>query len=190
MATHNRHKAEEIQAILPAGYILLTLTDIGYHEAIEETGFTFEENAAIKAGVIYDYCGKPTLADDSGLEVDALDGAPGVYSARYAGEGAGDAANNAKLLDALREVEEHERKAQFVCVLAYRAEGITRFFKGTVKGTIQQSHMGDGGFGYDPLFVPEGHEISFAQMASAEKNAISHRRRALEKWLEYMEDAN
>ncbi|MCW3491387.1 XTP/dITP diphosphatase [Dethiobacter alkaliphilus] len=149
---------------------------------IEETGSTFRENAALKAETVARLTGEWALADDSGLEVDALGGEPGVYSARYAGEGQGDAANNKKLLDKLADVPEEKRTARFRAVIAIARPGKdTQFAEGAVEGIITFSLQGSGGFGYDPLFLVPHTGKTFAQMAAEEKNRISHRARAMEQ---------
>jgi len=147
---------------------------------VEETGTTFEENSYIKAEAIMKATGLPAIADDSGLETDALDGAPGVYSARFSGENASDESNNEKLLNLLRDIPDENRGARFVSVvtLCY-PDGKTLVARGECPGTINRAPAGDGGFGYDPLFVPEGFEKTYAQITAEEKNAISHRANAL-----------
>ena len=182
-ATHNPNKVREIREILASygldGFRVLSLSDIGYTADIPETGETFAENAWLKADAI----AKPGIyvaADDSGLEVDALDGAPGVYSARYAGVEQDDAANNKKLLSALADVPEQRRTARFTCVVALQTpEGERHIFRGECRGHIAQKAMGQGGFGYDPLFVPEGADRCFALYTPEEKNAVSHRGQAI-----------
>ena len=141
---------------------------------IEETGATFEENALLKARTICKLTGLPALADDSGICVDALGGAPGLYSARYSGKG--DAANNQKLLHELRDVPDEKRGAYFICVAAFvRPDGFEKTMEGRFYGSILHQPIGDGGFGYDPLFKPKGMELSSAQLSAAQKDAISHR---------------
>jgi XTP/dITP diphosphohydrolase len=154
---------------------------------VEETGATFEENAALKAETIAGFLQVPVLADDSGLEIDALEGRPGVYSARYAGEAKSDQANMDKVLEELQDVPTAERTARFVCVLAVSQPGKETFYaRGHVEGVITEAPQGEHGFGYDPVFQPEGYEKTMAQLEPAEKNQISHRKQAmvhLEKWL-------
>ena len=184
MATHNGNKLREIRALLDGNGLsditLLTLSDIGYNQEIEETGTTFSENAYIKASVPA-RLGYYGLADDSGLEVDYLLGAPGVYSARFAGEPCNDAANNEKLLEELEEVPESLRTARYVSVISFvspvsPAESFS--VSGKCEGLILEEYRGEGGFGYDPLFyVPELHK-TFAQVTMEEKNAVSHRGKA------------
>ena len=180
IATNNPHKSDEIVAMLAEfpGVRVLTLRDLAEQppEPVED-GATLEENAYIKAREIHDATGLPTLADDTGLEVDALGGAPGVYSARYAGEGATYADNCAKLVAELEGKE--NRRARFRTVMCFVDGARTLFAEGSVEGHIVPVGRGAGGFGYDPIFVPEGSPKTFAEMESAEKNAISHRGRAL-----------
>jgi XTP/dITP diphosphohydrolase len=145
---------------------------------IEETGTTFEENSLLKARTISKLTGLPALADDSGICVDALGGAPGLYSARYSGQG--DAANNAKLLDALKDVADADRTAYFICVAAFvRPDGFEHIEEGRFHGKIAHQVVGSGGFGYDPLFVPDGLNCTSAELSAAEKDAISHRGKAM-----------
>lgn len=205
IATRNAHKVGEIQALLGAGRRCQTLTEFPAAPAVVEDADTFAGNAAKKATelarwltttngshrVLPDY----VLADDSGLEVDALNGAPGVHSARFAALDSGavgnstDAANNTKLLHLLREVPAEKRTARFRCVIALiklggKADGDgmpPQFFDGACEGRIEFAPRGQGGFGYDPLFVPVGYDVSFAELGEAVKNQISHRARALEK---------
>ena len=185
----NLNKARELATLLEGlPWKVLSLRDFPDVEAPEETGVTFAENAALKARYYAEKFQVACVADDSGLEVDALDGAPGVYSARYAGEQGNDQANIEKLLDALEETPWHERTARFVCCAAYVAPGEELHTEeGEVRGHIAVSPFGDNGFGYDPLFVPEGFEATFAEMEPVEKHEISHRGRAFQKmraWLE------
>jgi XTP/dITP diphosphohydrolase len=196
LATRNRHKAREIAAVL--GREVLTLDDVGFQGEVEEAGATFEENARLKARAAAGFLrrgeGGPALvvADDSGLEVDALGGAPGVLSARYAGSPCDDAANNAKVIEGLRGVPVSRRGAQFRCALAVEfaggpRDGEGRAFEGVVRGRLGFRPKGKRGFGYDPLFFPDGHARTTAEMTAREKNAISHRGaavRALREWIE------
>lgn len=148
---------------------------------VQEDGSSFEENAAKKARVTAAATGLITLADDSGLEVDALNGQPGIYSARFAGEQGDDAANNAKLLGLMESVQDEDRTARFVCVIALsNPKGCVQTVRGTCQGRIGRDLQGEGGFGYDPLFIPAGYDKTFAQLEASEKNRISHRARALE----------
>lgn len=181
VATKNRKKADEIRRILQGSLIsVLTLDDFpGCPEVIED-GQTFEANAVKKAVAVARYTGQMALSDDSGLEVDALGGAPGVFSARYAGEEADDRRNLAKLLDDMRFVRDGERRAKFVCCIALASpDGAARTFVGTVAGTLVRDPRGARGFGYDPIFSPIGETRTFAEMGEEEKDAISHRGKAL-----------
>ncbi|MBF0262547.1 MAG: XTP/dITP diphosphatase [Magnetococcales bacterium] len=181
IATRNRKKMEEIRRILTLPENdPFSLDDFpGCPEVIED-GMTFTENADKKALAVARFTGLPALADDSGLVVDGLDGAPGVYSARYAGDEATDAQNVAKLLDALAARPQASRSARFECVLALAdPNGQTAHFTGTVEGRIADHPMGHNGFGYDPIFIPVGHDLTFALMPAADKDAMSHRGRAL-----------
>jgi XTP/dITP diphosphohydrolase len=192
IATHNSHKTAEMRDILGDLFSEIEdLTSLPDMTPPEETGTTFAENAVIKA--LAASMIRPTrfiLADDSGLEVDALGGAPGVYSARYAGPAATDADNRAKLLQELGGVPVEARTARFRCSLAIARSGtVLAQFDGTVEGLIASAVTGAGGFGYDPIFCPEGHTESFGQLPSTVKNALSHRGRALEKFREWVERA-
>ena len=176
VASNNKGKIREFKQILQ-GYELLSLADCNINIDIEENGTTFEENAIIKAKAIYALTGCATIADDSGLMVDALDGAPGVYSARYAGEGHNDKANNEKLLKEL--AGKTNRSAKFVSAIAYCDKNKTVVGLGEVKGVIMDKPQGDGGFGYDPLFFSVELNKGFGQATADEKNSVSHRARAL-----------
>ena len=179
LATLNAHKLEEIRSILQGMPIeLRSLTDYPAIGEIAETGVTFAENALIKARAVYAHTGVLTLSDDSGLEVDALNGRPGVYSARYAGPGKSTVANNALLLRELTDVARAGRGAQFRCVVAIAGPSYEKTVEGVVRGRIAISLQGTGGFGYDPLFVPEGYTQTFAKLGAVKKNRISHRGRA------------
>lgn len=183
LATRNKKKVEEIRRILREEEMtLLTLDSFPSCPEVEEDADSFEGNARKKALAVVQCTGKAAAADDSGLEVDALGGAPGVLSARYAGAGADDGANRGKLLRALEPVPAEKRGARFVCciVLAFPG-GECVSFSGTVEGTIGREEKGGKGFGYDPLFYPAGHSRTFAEMEPEEKDALSHRKRALEK---------
>jgi len=183
-ATNNQHKLEEVADKLKGKIELLTLDDIGCNDDIEETGSTFEENASIKSRYIFDeYC-LNCFGDDSGLEVEALNGEPGIYSARYAGEYGNHSANIDKLLHKLKDVE--NRKARFITVISLMWNGAEHFFEGTVEGTIRHERAGTGGFGYDPVFQPDGFNITFAEMSLEEKNKLSHRAKAVEKLVEFL----
>ncbi len=180
LATKNRHKVEEFQRILsPLGWQLLPQDAVCPELEIEETGATFAENARLKALGIYRATGLPAIADDSGLCVDALGGAPGVYSARYAGEQHDSAANNAKLLQAMQNIPQEQRTARFVCSICvvFSPQDIVTC-EGCCEGTISYRLHGENGFGYDPLFMVG--EKSFAELSGSQKDAISHRGRALQ----------
>ncbi|MBQ2434812.1 MAG: non-canonical purine NTP diphosphatase [Bacteroidaceae bacterium] len=181
-ATNNAHKLEEVAAILGENYEVLSLREIGCHDDIPETADTFSGNAIQKAQYIKEHYGYDCFADDSGLEVDVLGGAPGVFSARYSGGGS--EANMDKLLHNL--TEKSERGAQFRTVIALLVGEETHLFEGVVRGTITHERRGEGGFGYDPIFVPEGYDLTFAQLGSEIKNRISHRAKAVEKLAEYL----
>lgn len=177
LATNNEHKLSEIRRILGDSYQVLGLADIGCHEDIPETADTLAGNAEIKARYVKEHYGYDCISDDTGLLVDALDGAPGVYSARYAGPGHDSAANMRKLLAQLEGAD--NRRAHFSTVMALLRGDDLRFFEGRVDGTIATEPHGDGGFGYDPVFVPdETAPLTFAQVDADTKNAISHRGRA------------
>lgn len=179
VATNNAHKLEEIAAILGDEMELLSLKDIHCDADIPETADTLEGNARQKAMYIYENYGMDCFADDTGLEVEALNGAPGIYSARYAGDGHDSEANMQKLLHELEDKE--NRKAQFRTAICLILEGKEYLFEGIVKGEIIKEKRGGAGFGYDPIFVPEGHELTFAELGNDIKNTISHRARAVEK---------
>ena len=182
VATNNAHKLEEVAAMLGENYEVLSLREIGCHDDIPETADTFAGNAIQKVRYVKEHYGYDCFADDSGLEVDALDGAPGVYSARYSGGGS--EANMDKLLQNL--TDENERGAQFRTVIALLIGEELRFFEGVVRGTIIRDRRGEGGFGYDPIFVPDGYDRTFAELGSEVKNRISHRAKAVEKLAEYL----
>jgi len=176
-ATNNQHKVNEIVQILGSSLKVLKLSDIGFYEDIPETGTTLQENASIKSHAIFDRFGLDCFSDDTGLEVDALDGAPGVYSARYAGEGCSYHDNVVKLLKELG--NSTNRRARFRTVISLILDKKEYFFEGTVEGEIMHSGRGEGGFGYDPVFQPLGYDKTFAEMGEDEKNAISHRGKAV-----------
>lgn len=184
-ATHNENKADEIRNLLPEGLQLQTLNDLDIKEEIPETGSTLDENALIKARFIYENFGKACFSDDTGLEVESLNGEPGVYSARYAGLEKSAEANMKKLLEKL--ADETNRQAQFRTSLAYINEsGKELLFEGIVEGEISHEKQGEKGFGYDPIFIPSGYDLSFAQMTQSAKNKISHRARAIAKFLQHL----
>ena len=184
IATHNQHKKEEIQQILGDKFTVTSLTDYDIHDEIVEDGDTFHANALIKAQYCFDTTGKPSLGDDSGLVVGALDGRPGIYSARYAGDH-DFAKNMAKVLEELEQVE--NRKAYFVTVMCLVDETGVNYFEGRVYGILTKEIRGEKGFGYDPIFIPDNYEITFAEMKAEDKNKISHRKKAIEQFLEFME---
>ncbi len=187
LATNNRHKAEEISSILDSSKydLLLQNEAIGGIYEVEEIGNSLEENAYLKAIQIYNICQTPTIADDTGLEISALEGAPGVHSARYAGEHGNDKANREKVLDELK--DNSNRAAQFRTVLCFHDGVRTLFGEGICKGQILHNEIGEGGFGYDSIFVAEGQTLSFAEMSPIAKNEISHRRLAINSLLEIFE---
>ena len=183
-ATNNAHKLAEVQAVLGDAYTLVTPRDCGVTEEIPEEQETLEGNASQKAHYLHDRTGLDCFADDTGLEVEALGGAPGVHSARYATDGHDFAANNRLLLKNLERVE--NRRARFRTVISLIIGGEEHLFEGIVEGRILDHETGHEGFGFDPLFVPDGCERSFAEMSAEEKNAVSHRGRAVRKlaaWL-------
>ena len=185
-ASHNQKKAEEIRSILPEGLTLLTLQDLQLEEEIPENEPTIEGNSAFKAQWVYAHFGLPCFADDTGLEVRALNGEPGVHSARYAGAQRSDQANMDKLLQALE--GQHDRSAQFKTVITYCDGNQTLQITGIVKGSIGMHKKGTEGFGYDPLFMPEDVGKTFAQMTLIEKNQYSHRARATALFLEFLQE--
>lgn len=183
-ATQNQNKVNELRKKMPSSIEILSLKDIGFNDDIEETGNTIEANAILKAKFIFNKFGKACIADDTGLEVDALNGEPGVYSARYAGAEKSDQANMAKLLFNLKDVS--NRAAQFKSVIAYCDGKSTFLFEGIVRGKIENEQIGNGGFGYDPIFIPANYTKTFAQMTMEEKNTISHRGIAVTKFLDFI----
>jgi XTP/dITP diphosphohydrolase len=185
-ATNNKHKLQEVRDIVGDRVEVLSLSDINCNDDIPETADTLQGNALIKARYIYEKYGVDCFADDTGLEVEALDGAPGVYSARYAGEECDSEANMKKLLHNL--TDKNNRNAQFRTVIALIINGEERLFNGIVKGVIATKKMGTSGFGYDPIFIPEGFSESFAQMDASMKNSISHRYRATEELSKFLKE--
>ena len=183
-ATNNAHKLGEVQTLLGDAFELVTLRECGITEDIPETADTLEGNALQKARYVYEKTGMDCFADDTGLEVDALGGAPGVHSARYATDGHDFAANNRLLLKNLEGIT--DRTARFRTVIALILDGVEYTFEGRVEGTIATAESGSEGFGYDPLFVPSGEIITFAQMSAEAKNAISHRGRAVAKLVNFL----
>lgn len=186
-ATHNRHKVSEVQAMLPAGIHVRSLSDLGCDEDIPETADTLQGNALQKAQFVHERYNCNCFADDTGLEIDALDGRPGVYSARYAGEGCSFDDNVRKVLAELENVPLAQRTARFRTVVALILDGRTYFFEGKVEGLMTLERHGVEGFGYDPIFLPEGYGQTFAEMDASEKNRISHRGRAMAKMVGFLE---
>lgn len=179
-ATHNAHKADEVKAIVGNLFEVKNLSDINFFDEIPETGNTFKENAFQKVKYLHDKLNCNCFADDSGLSVDALNGAPGILSARYAGEPSNSQRNTEKLLNTLKNIS--NRKAQFTCVIAVILDGQTHFFEGIIRGTITEYPQGEGGFGYDPIFIPDGYDKTFAELPAEIKNKISHRAIAMQKF--------
>ncbi len=190
IASRNKGKIKEFRSLFqPLQIEVLSLDDLGESvPEIEETGSTFAENAQIKAETVAQLLKKPVIADDSGLVVDALDGRPGVYSARYAGEPTDDIKNYEKVLQEMKDLATIDRSARFVAVLALaRPNKETLFFQGTCEGKIAFKPEGSYGFGYDPIFIPDGYDRTMAQLTEEEKNAISHRGKALQKLETYLQ---
>lgn len=183
-ATNNKHKLEEIRRITHDQLQILSLSDIDCHEEIDETGATLEENALIKARYVKEHYGYDCFADDTGLEVEALNGAPGVYSARYAGDGCHAEDNMQKLLSVMHDVE--NRHARFRTVMALLINGEEHLFEGVISGSIMEEKRGGSGFGYDPVFTPEGHHQTFSELGDDIKNRISHRALATEKLIAFL----
>lgn len=183
-ASNNKNKINEISQQLPKTIEVVSLADIGCTEDIPETGQTIESNASIKANYVTEKYGLPCFADDTGLEVEALDGEPGVYSARYAGEDKNDNKNMALVLAKLD--QESNRKARFKTVIALNINNEKHLFTGIVNGNITQEKIGTNGFGYDPIFAPEGFAETFAQMTIEQKNEISHRGKAVKQLVKYL----
>ncbi|MED5362557.1 MAG: RdgB/HAM1 family non-canonical purine NTP pyrophosphatase [Bacteroidota bacterium] len=184
LATHNEHKAEEFKQILPQ-FSVQTLADLNYYQEIFETAPDLEGNSFLKADTIFKQYGHLVVSDDSGLEVQELNGAPGVYSARYAGEQKNDQKNTEKLLHELKGIT--NRNAQFRTVITLMSSNNTLQFEGIVEGAIVHEPKGDKGFGYDPVFIPNGYQKTFAELSSSEKNKISHRANAIEKLVAFIE---
>jgi XTP/dITP diphosphohydrolase len=183
-ATHNQNKVNELNLLLPESITLLSLNDINCTQEIEETGSTLEENAKIKADFIRKKYGMDCFSDDSGLEVDVLNGAPGVYSARYAGSPPNNEANIKKIWNELKGIS--TPKARFRTVFFLHQTGISHTLKGTVEGTLIFEKRGNGGFGYDPIFIPNGYSQTFAEMGNELKNTISHRAKATAELLKVL----
>lgn len=185
-ASQNPNKHREIQSLLPEGYQLMGLEELALLDELPETGNTLRDNALQKARYVADRFGVACFADDSGLEVEALNGAPGVYSARYAGQDKNHQANMAKVLAELG--DNPQRKACFKTVIAYVNGTEELLFEGDIQGQIIQEQRGTGGFGYDPIFIPNGHELTFAQMTPEQKNNMSHRAKALRAFLDFLKN--
>jgi len=187
IATHNKNKFGEISPFINnVVKKVFSLLDLSETIIIDETGSTFEENAILKAETVFKLTNIITLADDSGLEVDELDGAPGVFSARFAGEPSSDYNNNAKLLDMMKEIPESLRVARFKCIMALAGPDKTHTFNGSVEGKIATSAAGNHGFGYDPVFIPAGFDKTFAELGDEIKVTMSHRSRALTKVTDFL----
>jgi XTP/dITP diphosphohydrolase len=182
-ASNNQHKVEEVQVLIGTKINLKSLNEIGCHDEIPETGDTFIENASQKSRFVYERYHLNCFADDSGLEIDALNGEPGVHSAHYSGSR--DFQENMSLVLARLEGKT-DRKARFKTVISLILEGKEHLFEGIIEGEISLQQSGKRGFGYDPIFIPEGYEISFAEMSVEEKNKISHRARAMEKLIQFL----
>ncbi|MDB5274548.1 MAG: non-canonical purine pyrophosphatase, rdgB/HAM1 family [Chitinophagaceae bacterium] len=184
-ATHNKGKLKEVQAMVPETIQVISLDDLNMTDDIPETGHTLEDNALLKARTIFQLYKKPVIADDTGLEVEALNGAPGVYSARYAGEPSNADKNMDLLLHKMQTTT--NKAAHFKTVIAYiNAEGKEQLFEGTVDGEIIGEKRGSNGFGYDPVFMPIGHDLTFAEMSMDEKNTMSHRAKAWKVFSDYL----
>lgn len=183
-ASNNKGKLKELQPALARAYTLLTLEDAGITETLPEPFATFEENAWSKANYVYQKTGSACFAEDSGLVVPAIGGAPGVFSARYAGEPSNDSNNNQKLLEALS--GSTDRSAWYACTICLIGKEGTHYFSARCEGRIAEKLSGSGGFGYDPLFLPDGHNRTFAEFAPEEKLAISHRGKAVRQLLEFL----
>lgn len=183
-ATNNDHKLRELRQILKDEFILLSLAEIGCNEEIPETGTTLEFNASQKSHYIWDKYGIDCFADDTGLEIKALNNEPGVYSARYAGESKNSEANMHQVLEKMKDIK--DRTARFRSVFSLIMDGRETQFEGIVEGEILYEKEGNGGFGYDPIFKPLGYQNSFASLLPEEKNSISHRGRAVQKLVEYL----
>lgn len=187
-ATNNTNKLSEVKALMPENIELLGLSDINFHDDIPETELTIEGNASLKSWAIYNAKNVNCFSDDSGLLVDALNGEPGVHSARYAGEQKNDADNIQKLLTELNGKE--NRKAHFKTVMSLIIEGKEYLFEGKINGTIIEEKRGNNGFGYDPIFIPDGYTKTFAEMTKEEKSSISHRGIALKRLIEFLQEKN
>ncbi len=186
LASNNKNKLKEIRDILsPLGIEVVSQKEVGINIEVEETGTTYEENATLKAKAVYKLTGKPTIADDSGMNVDFLNGEPGIYSARFLGENTPFKQKCKKILDMLKDTEEEKRNAKFVCAICFIDEnGKTHLFRGECDGKIAKSIRGENGFGYDPIFEVNGK--TFGEMGESKKNEISHRNIALKKFAEFI----
>lgn len=185
IATHNQHKKEEIQQILGSDFLVKSLTDYGIHDEIVEDGNSFEENAEIKAKYCFEKTGIPSIGDDSGLVVEALDGRPGIFSARYVGDH--DFEKN--IGKVLGEMEgKTNRNAYFITVMCYYDSKGAKYFEGKVHGNLLDENRGHKGFGYDPIFVPNGYSETFAEMPAEMKNSMSHRKNAIDKLLVFLNE--
>lgn len=186
-ATHNKHKAEEVVRVLPDSVRLVRLSELNCNEDIPETGNTLKENALQKVSYVYEHYGVNCFADDTGLEIDAIGGRPGVYSARYAGEACSFEDNIRKVLSEMKNIGDmSKRTARFRTVVALILDGREYFFEACVEGCIIKEKRGRGGFGYDPIFMPEGYDQTFAEMDVEEKNRISHRGIAMGKLTDFL----
>jgi len=183
-ATNNDHKLRELRQIVPSEFELVSLNDIGCTDDIPETGTTLEVNAAQKSFYIWNKYSINCFADDTGLEIEALENEPGVYSARYAGEDKSPEDNLLKVLEKMANIT--NRKARFRCVVSLVIDGAEKQFEGIVEGKILTAKQGEAGFGYDPIFMPDGYNQSFAEMSAEDKNLISHRGRAVNKLVDYL----
>lgn len=183
-ATNNKHKLEEIRKIVPPGIVIKSLQQIGCEDELPETGYSLEANSQQKSRYIFDKYGMPCFSDDTGLEVEALQGRPGAFSARYAGPQNDSEKNISKVLAELN--HEQNRKARFRTVISLHLDENPVFFEGIINGTIADSRSGFSGFGYDPVFIPEGSSKTFAEMLPEEKNSISHRAIAIRKLADYL----
>ncbi len=187
LASQNKHKVHEIQAILGQSFDIRPCDSLAPGISWDETGTSFRENALIKAQAVLDKGAKAVISDDSGLVVDALQGEPGIYSARYAGPEASDEDNNLKILKAIDQVPEESLTARFVCVICFLQEGSKAlYFEGKVEGRIMKRKSGLKGFGYDPLFIPDGYQETFAELGDDVKNRISHRAKALAQFQDFL----
>jgi XTP/dITP diphosphohydrolase len=186
-ATANQHKVDEVQRLLGSAFEVVTPAQIGYADDIPETGDTLEKNARQKARFIFEKCGQPCFADDTGLEIEMLNGAPGVYSARYAGDGKDAQANMQRVLKELHGVT--NRAARFRCVIVLIVDDREYVFEGRIEGEILTEKHGTQGFGYDPIFRPQGYPYTFAEMPVEEKNRLSHRGKAVEQLVAFLQKA-